>query len=167
MEPKFIVDANVGKLARWLRMMGFDTFFFDETDDGMMVKTALAQNRIIITRDTGFMKRRAVTTNRVKAILVSGDDPELQMKTVLCELELSDKTRPFTRCIECNSELNEMDKNVAQGQVPERVYELQDQYMVCPSCNRIYWRGTHWKAMREKLYEFGSVTPEKSKGGHP
>lgn len=167
MEPAFIVDTNVGKLAKWLRMMGFDTFFFDEIDDGMMVKMALAQNRIIITRDTEFMKRRAVTTRRVRAILVSGDNPELQMQTVLAELELSNKSKPFTRCIECNVELNELEREVAAGLVPERVYEQQDQYMVCPSCRRIYWRGTHWKAMKDKLYEFGSIRPKDNIGGLP
>ncbi len=166
-EPKFIVDANVGKLARWLRMMGFDTYFFDGLDDGMMVKRALAENRTIITRDSEFMKRRAITTHRVRAILVSGDNSELQMQAVLNELGLVDKATPFTRCLECNTQLNEMDREKAAGLVPERVYEIQDQYMVCPSCNRIYWRGTHWKSMNDKLLEFDSVHPEENKGGQP
>ncbi len=165
MEPKFIVDANVGKLAKWLRMMGFDTLFFDELDDGKMVKMALAQDRIIITKDTEFMKRRAITTGRVKAILVSGDNSESQMYTVINELGLSDKTRPFTRCLECNADLKELDKSEAEGLVPERVYEIQDQYMICPSCRRVYWRGTHWKAMTDKLHEFDSSQVEGSKGG--
>jgi uncharacterized protein len=165
--PKFIVDANVGKLAKWLRMMGFDTLFFDGPDDGGMVKIALQQDRTIITRDTGFMKRRAVTTHRVRAILVSGDDSKKQMQAVLAELELSGKARPFTRCLECNAELKELDRKEAAGLVPERVYEIQDQYMVCPSCSRIYWRGTHWKAMTGKLLEFCSTLPEGNQGGQP
>jgi uncharacterized protein len=164
-EPKFIVDANVGKLAKWLRMMGFDTLFFDELDDGKMVKLALAQERTIITRDTEFMKRRAITTGRVKAILVSGDNPESQMKTVLQKLNLSDQTRPFTRCLECNAELKELDRSEAEGLVPGRVYQIQEQYMICPSCERVYWRGTHWKAMTDKLHEFDSSQVEGSKGG--
>jgi uncharacterized protein len=164
-EPKFIVDANVGKLASWLRMMGFDTLFFDETDDGRMVKLALAQDRIIITRDSEFMKRRAITTGRVKAILVSGDNSESQMHVVMDQLGLPDKARPFTRCMVCNAELEELDRSKAEGLVPERVNEVQDQYMVCPACRRIYWRGTHWKAMTDKLHEFVPGSVEESKGG--
>ena len=167
MEPKFIVDANVGKLAKWLRMMGFDTLFFDEPDDGMMVKMAMGQDRTIITRDTEFMKRRAITIGRVQAILLSGDDPELQMQTLLTRLELSDKARPFTRCLECNTVLKELDRSEAADLVPARVYELQSQYMACPSCRRIYWRGTHWKAMNNKLHEFDSAQPEGNEGERP
>ena len=167
MEPKFIVDANVGKLARWLRMMGFDTLFFNGPDDGMMVKMALAQDRHIITRDSEFMKRRAITSGRVQATLVSGDISELQMQTVIGKLKLSAKTQPFTRCLECNTVLNEMDRSEAADLVPERVYEIQDQYMACPSCLRVYWRGTHWKAMNNKLHEFDSTQPEGNEGEKP
>ncbi|MBN1375441.1 MAG: Mut7-C RNAse domain-containing protein [Dehalococcoidia bacterium] len=167
MVPKFIVDANAGKLAKWLRMMGFDTLFFDEPDDGMMVKIALTQDRTIITRDTEFMKRHAVTTHRVRAILVSGDNPGLQMQTVLDVLDLTDKTKRFTRCLECNTELQQLDKKEAEGLVPERVFQIHNQYMICKSCGRIYWRGTHWKAMSDKLLEFESTRPSGDKGGLP
>ena len=164
MEPKFIVDAIVGKLAKWLRMMGFDTLFFDEPDDGRMVKLALAQDRIVITKDSEFMKRRAIATGRVKAILVSGDNSEHQMQAVMGKVELTDKIRPFARCLECNAELVELDKEKAEGLVPERVFEIQDQYMVCPSCHRVYWRGTHWKAMTDKMHEFDINGMDGNKG---
>ena len=163
-EPKFVVDANVGKLVKWLRMMGFDTVFFDEPDDGRMVKIALAQGRTIITKDSGVMKRRTITSGRVKAVLVSGDSSENQMTTVLKKLDLAGKERPFTRCLECNTELTEMDKSEAEKRVPPRVSQLQHQYMVCPACHRIYWRGTHWKAMTDKLHEFeGAIIEEKER----
>jgi uncharacterized protein len=166
-EPKFIVDVNIGKVARWLRMMGLDTLFFDGPDDGEMVKIALAEGRIIITRDTEFMKRRAVASGRVTALLVSGDSPKLQMETVMNKLELSPKISPFTRCIECNTVLQPIEKNEAELQVPPRVSEIQDNYMQCPACRRIYWRGTHWKAMNDKLHEFESVQPGETEGGLP
>jgi len=158
-DAKFIVDANAGKLARWLRMMGYDALFFDEPDDGIMVKIALAQGRTVITRDTGFMKRRAVTSGRVQALLVSGDDPERQMRDVIGILHLDNKYKPFTRCLECNTELNSREKTDIAQMVPPRVYEKQEQYMACPLCGRIYWRGTHWQAMKKKLYDF-STSPE-------
>jgi len=154
-EPKFIVDSNVGKLARWLRMMGYDALFFDEEDDGKMAKIALAQSRIIITKDSEFMKRRVVTTGRVKAILVSGDNSELQMRKVIDEMNLNHEYRPFTRCIECNVDLIPRERGDLEQAVPERVFAIQEQYMQCPSCHRIYWRGTHWQAMSRKLKEFG------------
>lgn len=160
--PKFIVDANVGKLVKWLRMMGFDTVFFDEPDDGRMVKIALAQGRTVITRDSEFIKRRAITSGRVKAILVAGDCSENQMLTVLRKLDLAGKEHPFTRCLECNTDLQGLDKSEAEKAVPSRVSEIHDQYMVCPACHRIYWRGTHWKAMANKLHEFDAAKIEES-----
>lgn len=153
-EAKFIVDANVGKLVRWLRMMGYDAVFFDEPDDGKMVKLALAQGRTVITRDTGFMKRRAVTSGRVRALLVSGDDPDKQMRDVIGTLRLDEEYCPFTRCLECNTVLSSREKTDIAQIVPPRVYEKQEQYMACPHCRRIYWRGTHWQAMKKKLYDF-------------
>lgn len=148
-------------------MMGFNTLFFDGPDDGEMVKIALAEDRTIITRDSEFMKRRAIVTGRVKALLVSGDCPELQMETVMTRLELSPKMSPFTRCIECNTILQPLDKDEAHPQVPPRVSEIQDQYMQCPTCRRIYWRGTHWKSMSDKLHEFNYGQTGENKGGQP
>ena len=157
MEPRFIIDKNVGKLAKWLRMMGYDAVLFDEIDDGRMVKQALSQDRTIITKDSGFMKRRAITTGRIKATLVKGDDPEKQMQTVIHTLKLDSEFKPFTRCLECNSELLPRERRQVADTVPPRVYEIQDKYMECPACHRIFWRGTHWQAMSDKLHQFGVV----------
>ena len=165
MEQRFIVDANAGKLAKWLRMMGYDTLFFKGTDDGIMVKLALAQSRTVITRDTEFMKRRAVSSGRVKALLVSGDDPSVQMQASFTALGLDKNYRPFTRCLECNTELSRRDKIDVRGSVPKRVYTLQEQYMQCPACRRIYWRGTHWAAMNRKLDEFSENSRRPVQGG--
>lgn len=160
-EARFIIDKNVGKLAKWLRMMGYDALLFDETDDGRMVKLALADSRIIVTRDTEFMKRRAVTTGRVRAVLVSGDDPEMQMGTLICALGIDAGFKPFTRCIECNTELRPRDRHQVKGAVPPRVYEIQEQYMECPACRRLFWRGTHWQAMNQQLHQFSTVNCQK------
>jgi uncharacterized protein with PIN domain len=164
-EQRFIVDANAGKLARWLRMMGYDTLFFNGSDDGSMVKLALAQGRTVITRDTEFMKRRAISSGRVRALLVSGDDPAAQMRAAITALGLDKDYRPFTRCLECNAELSRKDKNEVTGSVPKKVYSLQEQYMQCPACRRIYWRGTHWAAMKKKLDEFSSAGRRPVQGG--
>ena len=94
---KFIVDTNVGKLAKWLRIMGYDTLFFNGRNDSHMIATALAEGRVILTKDTQIMKRRVVTSGRLKAILIQDDEPELQMQQVIDTLKLDCQFRPFAK----------------------------------------------------------------------
>jgi len=149
--PKFIVDHNVGKLAKWLRLMGYDALFFDGSNDSQLIATALAEGRVILTRDTQIMKRGIVTSGRLKAILIEGDKPELQICQVIESLNLDCQFRPFTICLECNQALLERSKQQVKDRVPPYVFQTQNQYMECPNCHRIYWRGTHWQAMTKKL----------------
>ncbi len=148
---KFIVDNNVGKLAKWLRMMGYDTLFFDGSDDSQMVATALDEGRVILTRDTQIMRRQVVTSGRLKVILVKSDEAEQQMRQVVETLNLDCQFKLFTICLECNQPLEERSKQQVQDLVPPYVFQTQSQYMECPACHRIYWQGTHWQAMNKKL----------------
>lgn len=148
---RFIVDNNVGKLARWLRMMGYDAVFFKGDDDGDMVATALAEGRVILTRDTQIVKRRLVTNGRLKVVLFSSDEPEQQLRQVMAALELDAYFQPFTICLECNRPLEARSQEQVEGRVPPYVFKTQSQYMECPACHRLYWRGTHWRAMMTKL----------------
>jgi uncharacterized protein with PIN domain len=141
----------VGKLARRLRMMGYDSVFFSGDDDSGMVKQALAEDRIILTRDTGIMKRRAVSSGRVRAVLIASEAPEEQMSQLMSLCDLKGQSRPFTLCLECNQRLETRSREQVAGRVPPYVYRTQTQYMECPGCHRIYWRGTHWKAMLNRL----------------
>jgi len=160
---KFIVDHNVGKLAKWLRMMGCDTVFFTGDDDWQMVITALNEDRVIITRDTGIMKMGVVTNGRLKAIHIWSDKPEEQIRQIMETLALSWGEGLFTLCLECNQPLVEASHEEVRGRVPSYVYKTQDQYMECPACRRIYWRGTHWKAMIREMNKFtGVINDEKS-----
>lgn len=151
---KFIVDHNVGKLARWLRIMGYDTLFFNGSNDSSMVSTALNEERVILTRDTQIMKRRVVTSGRLSAIFIRSDEPEQQMCQVIEDLNLDCQFRPFAVCLECNQPLLERSKQQVEERVPPYVFQTQSQYMECPVCHRIYWRGTHWQAMTRKLDKF-------------
>jgi uncharacterized protein with PIN domain len=151
---RFIVDHNVGKLTKWLRMMGYDTLFFHGEDDSSMVATALAEDRVILTRDTRIMERRLVTSGRLKAILIGSETPEFQIKQVVKELNLNIHFKPFSLCLECNRPLVERSREQVEGRVPLYVYKTQQQYMECPACRRIYWRGTHWRAMTQRLEGF-------------
>lgn len=150
-ELKFIVDHNVGKLAKWLRMMGYNAVLFKEEDDGRLVRTALTQNRVVLTKDSQIMKRRVVTSGRVKAVFLDTDNPAEQLRKVIQVLRLDCHFKPFSICLECNHPLIEMAKEEVRGRVPPYVFKTQEQFMECPSCHRIYWRGTHWQAMNRIL----------------
>jgi uncharacterized protein len=148
---RFIVDENVGKLARWLRMLGYDSVFFSGEDDSQMVRQALSESRILLTRDTGIMKRRVVNKGRLKAVLFRTEEPEQQMQQLASALDIKTQSHPFTICLECNRPLVAKKPAEVKDRVPPYVSKTQTQYMECPSCRRIYWRGTHWKAMLHKL----------------
>ena len=153
MEIKFIVDNNVGKLAKWLRIMGYDAVLFSEVDDGKMIKTALAEDRVILTKDSQIMKRRLVTSGRLKAVLIKDDDIRAQLRQVVTALNLDYHFRPFSICLECDKTLVEKNKEAVRELVPPYVFKTQEQYMECPYCHRLYWRGTHWQAMSRELDE--------------
>ncbi len=144
----------MGKLAKWLRIMGYDTLFFNSSDDSRMIATALAEGRVMLTKDAQIIKRRVVTSGRLKAVLIKGDEPEQQMHQVIDTLKLDCQFRPFTLCLECNQPLLERSKQQVKDLVPHYVFQTQSQYMECPACHRIYWRGTHWQAMTKKLEKF-------------
>ena len=150
-ELKFVVDTNVGRLARWLRMIGYDALFFDGSDDSQLVATALSEDRVILTRDTQIMKRRVVTTGKLKVVLIESDEPEEQIRQVIYTLKLDCQTGLFTLCLECNQPLAEKSPQEVKELVPPYVFQTQQSYRQCPTCQRVYWRGTHWEAMNKKL----------------
>jgi hypothetical protein len=156
-EMRFIIDHNAGKLAKWLRMMGYDSLFFNGDDDSHMVRQAMAEGRIIVTRDTEIMKRRVINNGRLRAVLIESEEPERQIRQLMTALDLKKNLRPFTLCLECNQPLVERSHEEVTGRVPPYVYKTQTQYMECPACRRIYWRGTHWKAMTRRLAKLASA----------
>jgi uncharacterized protein with PIN domain len=149
--PKFVVDHNVGKLARWLRLMGYDARFFRGGSDAELVTIALKEGRIIVTRDTRIMQRRLVTKGKLKALLIESDQPLKQIRQLIDSLHLDYRFNPFSLCLECNQPLVERKKAEVKELVPPYVFKTQDQFRQCPSCQRIYWRGTHWRAMMQRL----------------
>jgi uncharacterized protein with PIN domain len=148
---KFIVDSNVGRLARWLRIAGFDTVFINDLDDNRLVRLALSEGRVLLTKDTQILKRRVVATGRLKVILVESEEVKAQLRQVVKTLKLADKINPFTLCLECNQPLVPREKEEVKELVPPYVFQTQTQYMQCPACHRVYWRGTHWQRMSREL----------------
>ena len=156
-EIRFIVDHNVGKLLTWLRMLGYDSLFFTGSDDNHMVRKALTEGRIILTRDTGIIRRRIVTNGRLKAILLDSEVPERQIQQLMATLDLKTRSRPFTLCLECNQPLLAIDREKVADRVPPYVYRTQTQYMECPACQRVFWQGTHWEAMIRKIEKLADI----------
>lgn len=150
MNVKFIADQNVGKLGRWLRLLGYDAAIFKGEDDGVLVRIALAQGRVLLTRDTQIGRRKVVGNGRLKMLLIEQDDPAEQVITVLEKMGLT-KQETFSRCLECNTPLESRMKEEMRERVPPYVFKSQEAYMECPTCHRIYWKGTHWQAMQKKL----------------
>jgi uncharacterized protein with PIN domain len=153
---KFIVDSNVGRLARWLRIAGFDTVFINDLDDNRLVRLALSEGRVLLTKDTQIIKRRVAATGRLKVIMIEADEVKAQLRQVVKVLNLSDKIKAFTLCLECNQPLVTKAKEEVKDIVPPYVFQTQTQYMQCPACQRVYWRGTHWQRMSRELKRIAS-----------
>lgn len=147
---KFIVDNNVGKLATWLRALGHDTIFINPIEDSDLVEIARREGRVVLTRDTGILRRRVVTSGEVQAVRIEGDDWRQQLSQVVRELGLETEPR-FTRCFECNTPLEPRTREQAQPHVPPFVYNTQPAFLACPACGRHYWQGTHWQRINAEL----------------
>lgn len=147
---RFIVDNNVGRLAPWLRALGYDTLFINPIEDDYLIDIARREDRIILTRDTGILRRRIVTSGEVWALYVQGDDWRRQLAQVVRDLHLV-ATPAFTRCIACNTPLEMRTRDEARGSVPPYVHRTQAEFLGCPGCGRYYWKGTHWQRIREEL----------------
>ena len=152
-EPRFLVDLNVGRLAKWLRALGYDSLFIPDADDEDLMRIAEEQARIVLTKDRYILERRTVTSGRVKVLLVNSDDFREQLRQIFETLGLSDK-RVFSLCIECNEPLEIIEKPDVKDRVPPFVYETQDHFYQCPRCTKLYWRGTHWRNMRDEMAGF-------------
>ncbi|MBI4340389.1 MAG: Mut7-C RNAse domain-containing protein [Chloroflexi bacterium] len=150
MDPKFVVDLNVGRLAKWLRAMGYDTLYVPEVEDGALVRIAQQESRVILTRDRLLLERRSVVRGHVRALLVQGDHYVDQLRQVSSHLGLQ-LDNPFSRCIECNALLSGLPRERAGGRVPPYVFATQGEFKECPLCSKVYWRGTHWDNMRREL----------------
>lgn len=145
-KPSFFADSMLGSLARWLRTLGVDVEYERAIEDSEIIRRAAKEDRIILTRDTLLMKRRGVRAYFVESATVQG-----QLKEVLARFNIPSREPMLTRCLRCNTPLEEADKEAVKGLVPPYVYDTQRDFSRCPSCGRIYWGGTHRGHMAEDL----------------
>jgi len=145
-EIKFVADVMVGKLARWLRVLGFDVLYSNKYDDDEIVRIGNEESRVILTRDVGLAGRRLQT----RCLLIDSGDYKQQVQQVLRTFDLK-QFNAFSRCLECNTVLQEVEKETVFEQVPPFVYLTQDRFAKCPSCIRVYWHGTHTEEMLKRI----------------
>ena len=144
---KFIADEMLGRLAKWLRICGFDTAYFMHVRDSELLRLSILEKRVLLTRDTLLIKRRGIKN----FLFISYDQPFEQIKQVVRELKIPYPVEPFSRCIMCNDLLETYTKEDACRTVPEYVCQTQDVFGQCPTCNKIYWKGTHYERMEKIL----------------
>jgi hypothetical protein len=156
-EIRFVVDGHLGRLARYLRMLGFDTRWRRDARDDELAHVAAEEGRIVLTRDRGLLKRRNVT----HGYCVRDADPRRQLGEVVARLDLSRCTAPFRRCLRCNELLETASKDEVMERLPPRVRERHDAFRRCLSCGRVYWAGSHHRRM-ERLIAEVLVQPERA-----
>ena len=142
---KLLLDGMLGRLAKWLRILGYDAAYFPDLDDNQLVRLARAEGRILLTRDKELARRRGLD-----CLFVESDGLESQIKQVVTALPLEAK-RPFSRCPVCNTPLQRVEKSSVKERVPPFIFRTQNHFSLCPQCDRIYWQGTHWANMRNEL----------------
>ena len=142
---RFVVDGMLGSLARWLRILGYDTDYVNQRDDPELVRIARAENRVLLTRDRELAARRGV-----KALLVESQTLDDQLAQVTAAFPPPPASHPG-RCSVCNTVLVEATPAEVAHRVPRYVLKRHHQFMHCPGCDRVYWRGSHWRNMRARL----------------
>ena len=143
--PRFVLDVHLGQLARYLRMLGFDTLYRNNFDDEALARISSTEQRILLTRDRGLLKRSLV----VYGYCLRTTRPRQQLLDVLYRFDLFEEIRPFQRCLVCNGWLEAVDKPLIRDQLPARIWADYETFRRCPACYQIYWQGSHLARMEQ------------------
>ncbi|MBI3304551.1 MAG: Mut7-C RNAse domain-containing protein [Deltaproteobacteria bacterium] len=154
--PRFLADRMVGKLARWLRILGYDTAYLPQLSPEGVIREGRRQGRIILTRDTRLLRRK----DAPPLVFVRSDRFREQLRQVVDTCRLDPLQRLFTRCAECNQVLETVAKDDIRDRVPEYVWQTQEEFRRCPECRRLYWGATHRNHVLDELRRLGLVTEE-------
>ena len=148
--PRFVCDMMLGKLSKWLRILGYDTLYPEGLDDPELAELAGREDRVLLTRD-----KLLSQTHVCQTYYVASDEVLKQLEAVAVEFSLDlDIERPYPyRCSKCNHLLQRVPKTEVQDRVPPKVYELQEDFWYCGNCEHFYWQGTHWDNITETINE--------------
>lgn len=144
---RFVADAHLGGLARLLRMAGFDTVYDNHFADAEIERIADHDGRIVLSRDRELLKRRSIS----HGCYVRALKPDAQLAEILARLDLTDSLHPLSRCLECNVPLEAVDKARIVERIPPNVRQQHQRFSTCCACRRVFWEGSHWQRMRERL----------------
>ncbi len=154
-EWRFAVDVNLGKLARWLRLLGFDVLYRNDYDDAELARVAAQQSRVVLTRDRRLLYRKEVS----HGYWVRSVDPDEQVEEVLHRFQLERRVRPFHRCLSCNGRIHPVAKAQVLDKLAPKTRRYYDEFYQCGSCLKVYWKGPHYTQLQEKLVRFGADQP--------
>lgn len=146
-QPIFILDAHLGRLARYLRLSGFDSLYRNDYHDAEIATIAARENRIVLTRDRGLLKRGAVT----HGYCVRETAPLRQWVEVARRFDLVPRFKPFTRCLECNGEIEPVEAARVEHLIPPYTRETMEEFGQCRSCGSVYWKGTHYDRLQRLI----------------
>lgn len=151
MNIRFIVTKELGRLAKWLRIMGYDTDYFSKEQRTELIIKSLRENRVILTRNS-----RMARYTGVRIVHINSDFIEEQLRQIFSELGIRPvEDRLFSRCVICNVPIEKVEKGDIKDKVAPYVYQTQSLFMTCKRCGRIYWQGTHWAKVKEFLKSYG------------
>jgi uncharacterized protein len=146
-EPRFVLDGHLGRLAAYLRAMGFDVAHDRDADDATIARIAAEEDRVVLTRDLGLLKRSIVRHGR----FVRATAPREQAIEIVSRFRLADLARPFTRCLACNEPLVAATREAVAALVPDGVLGRFDEFVRCAKCDRAFWRGTHHERLSHAI----------------
>mgnify|MGYP000120727484 FL=1 len=151
-EVRVLVDGMLGRLARWLRLLGLDVEYGRDMEDDELIRRAVEEGRVLLTRDTG-LHSRALKAG-VRSLLVPGDTEAERIAWVSERLGVELEVDPSrSRCPSCGARIRRVDKSSVASLVPPKVYEAHDEFWVCTGCGKVYWRGSHWVNMERMIRE--------------
>lgn len=140
---RFVLDTHLGKLASYLRMLGFDTLYSSDFIDDMLAEVSANEQRILFTRDRGLLKRNEIT----HGYFVRNTDPPAQLVEILRRFDLFRFIKPFCRCMRCNGMLEVVSGEEVENCLPPRIRGHFNEFRLCRNCGRVYWKGSHYKHM--------------------
>lgn len=158
MTVAFAVENTLGKLAKWLRILGFDTIF-DSAAAGLEFFRSASADRVLLTRTAGVQKQ--IRSDRL--LFIQSDDPRQQLVEVIRRLKIQPQdVRPFTRCVQCNQVIESVDKGSVCDRVPDFVYESHEHFQHCPRCRRIFWSGSHTSRAMQHIRQLFELAQQPS-----